>query len=228
MIHADVDGEEIGRTGCGRRHRRRRARDGERPRAGARWQRTTRHWLESLEGEGGAAQPDPAGSIPPHLLARSLGEALREDDVLVLRRLASSGWGAAFVPGAPAPLSFIAPRGLAGIGWGGGGAIGARLATPPDRRMVLLTGDGAWGYCLSEFETAARLGLDLTYIVLNNAALAWITHIERGASSRCARFFSDVDFSGVRARDGRRRRARHQPRGFEEALQTGLNSPGRT
>ena len=197
VIHADVDGEEIGRTGPAAvgivadaretANALAQALEGSAPRA---------NWLDSLEGAGGAAQPDPAGAIPPHLLARSLGEALREDDVLVCDASLSSGWGAAFVP-VRRPRSFIAPRGLAGIGWGGGGAVGARLATPPDRRMVLLTGDGAWGYCLSEFETAARLGLDLTYIVLNNAALAWITHIEARREQPLRSLFSDVDFSGV-------------------------------
>ena len=226
VIHADVDGEEIGRTGpvavgivADARETANalaQALEGSAPRA---------NWLDSLEGEGGAAQPDPAGAIPPHLLARSLGEALREDDVLVCDASLSSGWGAAFVP-VRRPRSFIAPRGLAGIGWGGGGAVGARLATPPDRRMVLLTGDGAWGYCLSEFETAARLGLDLTYIVLNNAALAWITHIEARREQPLRSLFSDVDFSGVaRAMGGAGERVTNLE-AFEEALQTGLNSPG--
>ncbi len=226
VIHADLDGEEIGRTGpvalgivADARETASaitNALEGRAPRA---------NWLESLEGEGGAAQPDPAGAIPPHLLADVLGEALREDDVLVCDASLSSGWGAAFVP-VRRPRSFIAPRGLAGIGWGGGGAVGARLATPADRRMVLLTGDGAWGYCLSEFETAARLGLDLTYIVLNNAALAWITHIEARREQPLRSLFSDVDFSGVaRAMGGQGERVTNLE-AFEVALQTALSTPG--
>lgn len=226
VIHADVDAEEIGRTGpvavgivADARETAStlaRALEGHAPRG---------NWLDSLEGEGGAAQPDPAGAIPPHLLADVLGEALREDDVLVCDASLASGWGAAFVP-VRRPRSFIAPRGLAGIGWGGGGVIGARLATPPERRMVLLTGDGAWGYCLSEFETAARLGLDLTYIVLNNAALAWITHGEERRGQPLRSLFSDVDFSGVaRAMGGEGERVTNLE-AFEVALQTALSSPG--
>lgn len=226
VIHADVDGEEIGRTGpvalgivADARETAdalTRALEGRTPNG---------NWLDSLEGEGGAAQPDPAGAIPPHLLADVLGEALREDDVLVCDASLASGWGAAFVP-VRRPRSFIAPRGLAGIGWGGGGVVGARLATPPERRMVLLTGDGAWGYCLSEFETAARLGLDLTYVVLNNAALAWITHIEARREQPLRSLFSDVDFSGVaRAMGGEGERVTNLE-AFEVALQTALSSPG--
>ena len=226
VIHADVDGEEIGRTGPVAVGIVADARETANALAQALAGRTPNgNWLDSLEGEGGAAQPDPAGAIPPHLLADVLGEALREDDVLVCDASLASGWGAAFVP-VRRPRSFIAPRGLAGIGWGGGGVVGARLATPPDRRMVLLTGDGAWGYCLSEFETAARLGLDLTYIVLNNAALAWITHIEARREQPLRSLFSDVDFSGVaRAMGGEGERVTNLE-AFEVALQTALSTPG--
>ncbi len=230
VIHVDVDGEELGRTGqtaLGIVADARETADAlasalaERGRAGTNWLEQ----LEPLGGEGGAPQPDAAGAVAPHLLARSLGEALRDDDVLVCDASLASGWGAAFVP-VRRPRSFIAPRGLAGIGWGGGAAIGARLATPSERRMVLLTGDGAWGYCLSEFETAARLGLDLTYIVLNNAALGWITHIEQLREQPLRSLFSDVDFAGVaRAMGGEGARVTNLE-DFEAELQTALASPG--
>ena len=145
--------------------------------------------------------------------------------MLVCDASLASGWGAAFVP-VRRPRSFVAPRGLAGIGWGGGAAVGARVATPAGRRVVLLTGDGAWGYCLGEFETAARLGLDLTYVVLNNAALAWITHIERRRGQPPRSLFSDVDFAGVaRAMGGRGARAANLE-DFEEALGEALAAPG--
>ena len=227
VIHVDVDGEELGRTGplaLGIVADARETADALANALAARG-RTGSNWLESIEGQGGAPQPDAAGAVAPHLLARSLGEALREDDVLVCDASLASGWGAAFVP-VRRPRSFIAPRGLAGIGWGGGAAVGARLAVGPERRMVLLTGDGAWGYCLSEFETAARLGLDLTYIVLNNAALGWITHIEQRREQPLRSLFSDVDFSGVaRAMGGEGSRVSNLE-DFEEALQTGLSAPG--
>ena len=227
VIHVDIDGEELGRTGqtaLGIVADARETADAL-ARALAGRGRAGSNWLETLEGEGGAPQPDSAGAVAPHLLARSLGEALGDDDVLVCDASLASGWGAAFVP-VRRPRSFIAPRGLAGIGWGGGAAVGARLAVSPERRMVLLTGDGAWGYCLSEFETAARLGLDLTYIVLNNAALAWITHIEERREQPLRSLFSDVDFSGIaRAMGGEGARVTNLE-DFEAKLQTALASPG--
>ena len=44
--------------------------------------------------------------------------------------------------------------------------------------MVALAGDGAWGYTMAEVETAARLRLPITFVILNNAAFGWITHVE--------------------------------------------------
>ena len=144
--------------------------------------------------------------------------------MLVCDASLASGWGAAFAP-VRRPRSFIAPRGLAGIGWGGGGVIGARLAVPPERRVVLLVGDGAWGYSLSELETAARLGLDITYVVLNNASLAWIQHIEQRREHDQSSIFSDVDFASVaRAMGGEAERVTNLE-DFEVQLEVALQTP---
>ena len=226
VIHVDVDGEEIGRTGEVAVGIVADAREA----ATALSEALTaldyrgRNWLGATDGERGAAQTARGGSVAPHLLAAALSDALREDDVLVCDASLASGWGAAFAP-VRRPRSFIAPRGLAGIGWGGGGVIGARLAVPPERRVVLLVGDGAWGYSLSELETAARLGLDITYVVLNNASLAWIQHIEQRREHDQSSIFSDVDFASVaRAMGGEAERVTNLE-DFEAQLEVALQTP---
>ena len=83
------------------------------------------------------------------------------------------------------------------IAVGAGAAIGARMAVEPTRRVVVLAGDGAWGYSLSEVETATRLGVDITYIILNNSGLGWIKHGEDYRGHEEKSLFSDVDFAGV-------------------------------
>ena len=226
VIHVDVDGEEIGRTAAVAVGIVADAREA----AHALSEALTalayqgRNWLAAEGGERGAAQSAPGGPVAPHLLAAALSDALREDDVLVCDASLASGWGAAFAP-VRRPRSFIAPRGLAGIGWGGGGVIGARLAVPADRRVVLLVGDGAWGYSLSELETAARLDLDITYVVLNNASLAWIQHIELRREHDATSIFSDVDFAAVaRAMGGAAERVTNLE-DFEAQLEVALETP---
>lgn len=53
------------------------------------------------------------------------------------------------------------------VGWGIGGAMGARLAYP-DRPIVLLSGDGAFTFTVSELECAARQKLPFVGIVADD------------------------------------------------------------
>lgn len=56
------------------------------------------------------------------------------------------------------------------VGWGLPGAIGARLACP-DRPVVLLSGDGAFGFTVAELETAVRH--DTPFVVVLADDQAW-------------------------------------------------------
>jgi len=103
--------------------------------------------------------------------------------------------------------------------------IGARVAVPSDRRVVLLTGDGAWGYCLAEFETAARLNMDITVVVLNNKSLGWIAHIQARKEQPLSNY-SDIDFAQVaQAMGGSGTRATTTDE-FQEALGKALVGAG--
>jgi acetolactate synthase-1/2/3 large subunit len=61
------------------------------------------------------------------------------------------------------------------LGAGPGYALAAKLARP-DRQVVLLLGDGAFGLSGMEFETLARHGVNLVGIVGNNGMLALEHH----------------------------------------------------
>ncbi|HYC47866.1 MAG TPA: thiamine pyrophosphate-requiring protein [Burkholderiales bacterium] len=73
------------------------------------------------------------------------------------------------------------PRGYMGwgkshqLGTGLGLAIGAKVAAP-DRMCVNIMGDAAFGMTGLDFETAARSGIPITTIVLNNSTMAIETH----------------------------------------------------
>jgi len=228
VIHVDVDGEEIGRT-CD-------AQVGivadarltavalksalQERRVGA------ENWLLGLAGvpATGAGMEADGGAVAPHRVAQLLSESLNPGDVIVCDASLSSGWAAAFSR-VRTPRSYVAPRGLAGIGWGGGGMIGARVAVPSDRRVVLLTGDGAWGYCLAEFETAARLKMDITVVVLNNKSLGWIAHIQARKEQPLSNY-SDIDFAqAAQAMGGTGTRATTTDE-FQEALGKALVGAG--
>lgn len=71
---------------------------------------------------------------------------------------------------APDPQSFIVTANFGAIGQGLQESIGAGVADP-DRPVVMFTGDGGFMMGgINEFNTAVRLGLNLTVIVANDSA----------------------------------------------------------
>jgi acetolactate synthase-1/2/3 large subunit len=225
VIHIDIDGEEIGRAIAVHLGIVADAREAAiaLTQALANSAYEGQNWLGDLT----TVEPIPAApteGVSPRLLSHLLSDALRDEDVLVCDASLASGWGASGVQRRRA-RSFIAPRGLAGIGWSGGAAIGARYAVESDRRVVVLAGDGGWGYSLSEVETAARMGLNLTYIVLNNSALGWIRHSEDRLQYRPQSSFAEVDFASVaRAMSAHGTRVTNLEQ-VGDALQVALNDP---
>lgn len=71
------------------------------------------------------------------------------------------------------------------IGYGVPGAMAAKLAFP-DRRALLLTGDGSLGFCLPEFQSAARQGLPFVAVLANDEAWGIVVSGQRQAGRPCA------------------------------------------
>lgn len=91
---------------------------------------------------------------------------LRPDDILVAETgTASMGLGFARMP---AGASFHNQTLWGSIGWATPAAFGAALAAP-DRRVVLVTGDGAHQFTAQEISQFARRGLHPIIFVLNNS-----------------------------------------------------------
>jgi acetolactate synthase-1/2/3 large subunit len=61
------------------------------------------------------------------------------------------------------------------LGIGPGFAIGAQVAHP-DRRVVQITGDGAMGFHIQEFDTMVRHRLPIVTVVLNNQVWGMSIH----------------------------------------------------
>jgi acetolactate synthase-1/2/3 large subunit len=157
------------------------------------------HGLGWYENIAASASPDANAdddlAVAPTQVAAYIGDVLEDDDVLVCDASLSSGWGAANTTIKAAGAHFLAPRGLAGLGWSCGAAIGARYAMPDNARLVALVGDGGWAYGLSEVETAVRAGLQIVYVVLNNSSLGWVTHGEARMGITPSSVFTTVDFA---------------------------------
>ena len=124
-------------------------------------------WREQIEAEARAAKP-----IKPQQVAWLLNELCDEDTILVCDASFASGWGGVYFE-ARGDRRAIFPRGMGGLGWALPAAIGAQVARPKSK-VVVLAGDGAMTYSLGELATLVQQGMNITVVVLNNSAMGWI------------------------------------------------------
>ena len=140
--------------------------------------------------------------LKPQLVMDLLNQHARPDDMVVCDASLASGWVAAYY-NLPAPgRSYLAPRGLAGLGWGAPAAIGAATAREVLGRpgaVLHVAGDGGFAYSVQELEVMARLRLPVITVLLNNSALAWIKHAEKARFGEryISTDFTRVDFAAV-------------------------------
>lgn len=140
--------------------------------------------------------PEPTDAVHPAMVVGLLDELLGPDDVVVSDASLSSGWIARYYRAKRSGPSVVCPRGLAGLGWSPGAALGARLART-EGKVVVLAGDGGYAYGLGEMETAVRYGLDITTVVLNNASFGWIRHVEQRKGQARSSDLGPIDFAAA-------------------------------
>jgi acetolactate synthase-1/2/3 large subunit len=138
-------------------------------------------WVEQLRGverEKRAAEEadaaDDRAPLHPMRLYRELAAVLDRDAILI-------GDGGDFVSYAGRvvdtyePGCWLDPGPFGCLGCGPGYALAAKLAHP-ERQVVLLLGDGAFGFAGMEFDTLARHGVDVVAVIGNNGIWALEKH----------------------------------------------------
>jgi acetolactate synthase-1/2/3 large subunit len=141
----------------------------------------TSEWLEHLRGvenEKRAAEReqliDDRAPLHPMRVYGELAAVLDRDAIVV-------GDGGDFVSYAGrvvdsyAPGCWLDPGPFGCLGSGPGYALAAKLAHP-DRQVVLLLGDGAFGFSGMEFDTLARHGVNVVAVMGNNGIWALEKH----------------------------------------------------
>jgi acetolactate synthase-1/2/3 large subunit len=147
-------------------------------------------------------QTNPANAstpLRPQPVIGVVNEFLTDDDLVVCDASLASGWAANYLNFAKAGRRIIAPRGLAGLGWGSPATIGASFANEKANRIIQIAGDGGFGYSLQELEVMNRFKLPIVTIILNNATLGWIKHVQKNHYDQnyISTDFSYVDFATV-------------------------------
>lgn len=107
----------------------------------------------------------PSGNITKEKLALALGNKLPENAIVVDESVTTGRDFFPFTAGAP-PHDWLNNRGGA-IGYGMPVSIGASVACP-DRKIILLEGDGSGMYTVQSLWTMARENLDITILIFAN------------------------------------------------------------
>ena len=139
------------------------------------------------------------GNLRPQSIMAAVNKIIAHNDILVCDASLASGWASAFLLLKTAGHKFIAPRGLAGLGWGAPAAVGASLANPDAKRIIHFAGDGGFSLSVQELEVMARLNLPVVTMVFNNDTLGWIKHAQKDYyhGNYISTDFSHVDFATV-------------------------------
>lgn len=131
----------------------------------------------------------------PAALARSLGELVNPDDLVVLDGGHTTFWSNDFTP-ALQPRTVFHEPGMGHLGFGMPYANALAIACP-GRRVLTITGDGAFGFSVAELDTARRLGLRTITVIHNNALWGVISLAQRHAGFSLGTDLSGTDYAAV-------------------------------
>ncbi|MGA3038355.1 MAG: thiamine pyrophosphate-dependent enzyme [Vulcanimicrobiaceae bacterium] len=120
--------------------------------------------------------PSANGALHPLHVGAILRETLGPDDLVILDGGEFCQWVRLAL--ATIPNQVVWNSRLGAIGGSLPLALGAAIAQP-NRRIVAVVGDGAFGYHLAEMETAVREGVELTIVVGNDDRWGAEWHTQR-------------------------------------------------
>jgi thiamine pyrophosphate-dependent acetolactate synthase large subunit-like protein len=140
-----------------------------------------------------AEQTDPPAH--PAALASQLAARLHPDDLVVLDGGHTTFWSNDFVP-ALQPRTVFHEPGMGHLGFGVPYANALAIAHP-ERRVVTITGDGAFGFSLVELDTARRLGLRTITVIADNALWGVISLAQRRGGFSLGTDLSGTDYAAI-------------------------------
>jgi acetolactate synthase-1/2/3 large subunit len=128
--------------------------------------------------------------IKPERVVHTLTDLLDEDAVVVADPGTPCPYFSAYYPVRGTGRRYFSNRAHGALGYALAASMGAHLARP-SVKTVSVMGDGSFGMCVGELETAVRLKLPITFVVISNAVYGWIKAGQKTGYQR--RYFS-VDF----------------------------------
>jgi acetolactate synthase-1/2/3 large subunit len=120
-------------------------------------------------------------------IIRAIRQILPEDPVLLIDGGSIGQWAHQLLCRDRYPGDWLTCGRSGVVGWGIGGAMGARLACP-NRPVVLLAGDGAFTFNVADLECAVRQCLPFVAVIADDQGwgITRLGHIERFGAARAS------------------------------------------
>ena len=186
------------------------------------------HVAEKMEEWRKSVAPRLNSEEVPINMARLMNELnliLPRDAILVADGGFAAHWGGLLFDTKKAGRGFLPDRGFASIGYGLPGAMGASLAEAGP--VVSITGDGGVNMTLGELETARRMNLAFTIIVVNNAASGYVKalqHLMYGEGAYQSSDLAETNYASTAEALGCKGIRVEDPNEIRNAISKGLNN----
>jgi acetolactate synthase-1/2/3 large subunit len=144
---------------------------------------------QKLERFGALARSDEA-PIKPERVVAELDAALPQDAIVVADPGTPCPYFSAYYVVKGTGRRYFSNRAHGALGYALAASIGAHIARPQVKTVAVM-GDGSFGMCVGELETAVRLNLPITFVVISNAVYGWI---KAGQKSGYGKRYFSVDF----------------------------------
>ena len=186
------------------------------------------HVAEKMEEWRKSVAPRLNSEEVPINMARLMNELnliLPREAILVADGGFAAHWGGLLFDTKKAGRGFLPDRGFASIGYGLPGAMGASLAEAGP--VVSITGDGGFNMTLGELETARRMNLAFTIIVVNNAASGYVKalqHLMYGEGAYQSSDLAETNYASTAEALGCKGIRVEDPNEIRNAISKGLNN----
>jgi len=128
--------------------------------------------------------------IKPERVVSSLSQCLDRDAIVVADPGTPCPYFSAYYVVRGTGRRYFSNRAHGALGYAAAASMGAHVARPQVKTVAVM-GDGSFGMCVGELETAVRLKLPITFVVISNAVYGWIKAGQKAGYQQ--RYFS-VDF----------------------------------
>ncbi len=130
-------------------------------------------------------RPDaPEGAMVGWDIARAVAQVVDEDTILVVDGGNIGQWMHMTLCRNSYPEALLTCGASGVIGYGVPGAMAAKLAFP-ERKVLLVTGDGSLGFCVPEFQSAVRHGTPFVCVVADDEAWGIVVTGQKARGAAC-------------------------------------------